>query len=542
MTGMKVCQMNFKNSFVESLPGLSLNQEVSRQAQQTPGVAYSFVTPEKVSHPSLISWSESAAQLLDLDVVKLDPVEFAQVFSGNHVCAGMKPYAARYGGHQFGHWAGQLGDGRAITLAEVVNSVGQSWEIQLKGAGRTPYSRGADGRAVLRSSLREYVCSEAMYHLGVPTTRALSCVSTGDSVVRDLFYDGNPAPEPGAITTRLAPSFIRFGHFQICAFHSELELMTQLVHYVIDQHFPQFKTLQGEYKYLQWYSHVVETTASLIVDWLRVGFVHGVMNTDNLSIHGLTIDYGPYGWLDVYDPDWTPNTTDAQHRRYRFAAQPAIALWNLAQLGEALGPLLGGFQAVEDILTDYQQSFRDQLLSMMGKKLGFQAKMDQRGIELIEGLDRVLRMTEIDTTIFYRQLAELHGLYSEQGEGAGKKDPKTFLEPLRAAFYAEAPSEPALKALVQWLQDYLSWSQTDGTSVEEKVQMMNQTNPFFIPRNYILQQCIDGVAKGDTAVLNKVMMAIKTPYEDSALTREFFKKRPEWARHKAGCSALSCSS
>ena len=239
------------------------------------------------------------------------------------------------GGHQFGHWAGQLGDGRAISLGEAVLADGQRRELQLKGAGPTPYSRSADGRAVLRSSIREFLCSEAMHHLGIPTTRALSLVGTGEGVVRDMFYDGHPEVEPGAIVCRVAPSFLRFGHFELPSQRGDTSLLQALADFCIARDFPHLRG-RGEPLYADWFAEVCERTARLVAGWMRVGFVHGVLNTDNMSILGLAIDYGPYGWIDAYDPDWTPNTTDATGRRYRFGWQPRVANWNLGQLARAL--------------------------------------------------------------------------------------------------------------------------------------------------------------------------------------------------------------
>ena len=287
--------------------------------------------------PRLIAHSREVASLLGIDPADVASPAFAQVFGGNALLEGMQPYAANYGGHQFGHWAGQLGDGRAITLGEVINAAGERWELQLKGAGPTPYSRTADGRAVLRSSVREFLCSEAMHHLGVPTTRALSLVTTGEQVVRDMFYDGNPEPEPGAIVCRVAPSFIRFGNFELPAARGDVALLTRLVDFTIQRDFPELVsgTRDGAADRLsealraEWFGQVCERTARMVAHWMRVGFVHGVMNTDNMSILGLTIDYGPYGWIDDFDPDWTPNTTDAAGRRYRFGQQPQVAYWNL---------------------------------------------------------------------------------------------------------------------------------------------------------------------------------------------------------------------
>ena len=263
-----------------------------------------------------------------------------------------------YGGHQFGHWAGQLGDGRAINLAEVIHNE-KRWALQLKGAGETPYSRTADGLAVLRSSIREHLCSEAMFHLGVPTTRSLSLMLTGDAVLRDMLYDGNAAYEKGAVVCRVAPSFIRFGNFQIFTSRGDLKTVKVLTDYTIKHFFPHLPTGTPE-GYLEFFREVVERTRKMILHWQRVGFVHGVMNTDNMSILGLTIDYGPYGWLEGYDPGWTPNTTDAQTKRYRFGDQPVVALWNLLQLANALYPLIEQAEPMEEILQGFRSIYKQE--------------------------------------------------------------------------------------------------------------------------------------------------------------------------------------
>ena len=233
-----------------------------------------------------------------------------------------------------------LVNGRAINLGEVVNVNGQRWGLQLKGAGPTPYSRGADGFAVLRSSIREFLCSEAMHHLGIPTTRALSLVTTGEQIGRDMFYDGNPKQEAGAVVCRVAPSFTRFGSFQLFSARGDTAILKQLIDYTVRTDFPHLAEPSTDV-YLTWFQEVCHKTAMLMVDWMGVGFVHGMMNTDNMSILVLTIDYGPYGWLEDYDPKWTPNTTDAQGRRYSFGNQPYIAHWNLAQLAQSIYPLIG---------------------------------------------------------------------------------------------------------------------------------------------------------------------------------------------------------
>ena len=314
--------LRFDNAFVANLPA---DPVLANRPRQVQNACYTRVEPTPVSAPRVLAWSDETGELLGLARPAAPDGLAAEVLGGNRLLPGMQPYAARYGGHQFGHWAGQLGDGRAITLGEVIAPDGTRQELQLKGAGRTPYSRTADGRAVLRSSLREFACSEAMHHLGVPTTRALSLVGTGDQVIRDMFYDGNAGPEPGAVVCRVAPSFVRFGNFQILAAQGEHEALRQLADFVRANYFPGMSIEET-------FREVCRRTGELMADWMRLGFVHGVMNTDNLAILGLTIDYGPYGWLEGYDLEWTPNTTDAEGRRYCYGNQPHIAQWNLTRL------------------------------------------------------------------------------------------------------------------------------------------------------------------------------------------------------------------
>ena len=386
-------ELELENSFVRDLPADPVPDNVPRQV---PAASYTRVDPTPVAAPRLLGWSDALGEYLGIE----KPAG-AEVLAGNRVLPGMQPYAARYGGHQFGTWAGQLGDGRAITLAELIASDGMRQELQLKGAGRTPYSRTADGRAVLRSSLREFVCSEAMHFLGVPTTRALSLAGTGEQVIRDMFYDGHPAPEPGAVVCRVAPSFVRFGNFQIHAASHETEILRSLADYVMRMHYPGFNS------YEKFFQELCRRTALLIADWMRLGFVHGVMNTDNMSILGLTIDYGPYGWLEGYDPQWTPNTTDAHTRRYSYGNQPPIAQWNLARLAEALLPLVSDKGPLEEGLTIYAETFNSAWQRALAHKLGFEA-LDQPGD------DQLLRIcspcsidVETDFTIFFRNLARV---------------------------------------------------------------------------------------------------------------------------------------
>ncbi|MGZ8153682.1 MAG: protein adenylyltransferase SelO family protein, partial [Burkholderiales bacterium] len=292
--GGEVRALQFDASFVRELPGDPVLTNVPRHVSHA---AYTGVDPTPVRAPRLIGWADAVGNTLGIARPVSATGETAQVLGGNLVVPGMQPYAARYAGHQFGNWAGQLGDGRAITLAEVLTQGGSRYDLQLKGAGRTPYSRTADGRAVLRSSVREFMCSEAMHYLGIPTTRALSLVATGEAVIRDMFYDGNPEAEPGAIVCRVAPTFIRFGNFEMFAANGELDLLKKLADYVIRYHYPELGE-PSPATYARWFEEICRRTAVLMAHWMRVGFVHGVMNTDNMSVLGLTIDYGPYGWLE----------------------------------------------------------------------------------------------------------------------------------------------------------------------------------------------------------------------------------------------------
>jgi serine/tyrosine/threonine adenylyltransferase len=522
----------FTDTFVRSLAADPSTRNVPRRV---PGASYSHVAPTPVRAPSLLAWSDAMGAQLGLARPPLGPGLAADVLSGNRRLTGMQPYAARYGGHQFGHWADQLGDGRAITLGEAQAPDGTSWELQLKGAGRTPYSRQADGRAVLRSSVREFLCSEAMHFLGVPTTRALSLVSTGEPVVRDMFYDGRPEAEPGAIVCRVAPSFVRFGSFEIHAAHGELDLLRRLADYVLTRHFPELGPPSGA-AYVALFEEVCRRTAVLAAHWMRVGFVHGVLNTDNMSILGLTIDYGPYGWLEGYDPAWTPNTTDAGTRRYRYGQQPNVALWNLARLGEALSPLIDTPEALHAGLETYRRTFDSTFGSMLRDKLGLDA-LDTEGADpLLTGLFEMLEASETDMTLFFRNLAHVP-------LDAVRSDEEAWIAPLRRAFYEEeALGGPHRARLLAWLHAYADRVQAEGTPCEARLARMHRANPKYVLRNYLAQEAIDAAATGDVSVIDRLLRVLARPYDDQPEHDDLAHRRPEWARHRAGCSMLSCSS
>ncbi|CAA9334513.1 MAG: UPF0061 protein YdiU [uncultured Gemmatimonadaceae bacterium] len=519
----------FDNRFVAELPGDPERSPRRRQVR----AAWSAAEPTPVAEPRLLAHAREVAELVGFTEADVAAPWFARVFAGNELLPGMQPYAACYGGHQFGHWAGQLGDGRAITLGEVVNARGERWELQLKGAGPTPYSRTADGRAVLRSSIREFLCSEAMHHLGVPTTRALSVVTTGDAVVRDMFYDGNAAPEPGAVVCRVAPSFIRFGNFEIHASRGDDALLAQLVDFTIARDFPALAGVaDADARRAAWLAEVCERTARMIVHWMRVGFVHGVMNTDNMSVLGLTIDYGPYGWLDSYEPGWTPNTTDAGGRRYRFGNQPAIAQWNLVRLAEAVAPLFASEQPLRDALDRYGLVFNAEFPAMLAAKLGLRDAGDDAIALARDGL-ALLEAAEVDYTLFFRALGELPAALPHEGP----------LVPLLGdVFYDEAKRLAHADALDAWLRRWHARAVADGGAWAERRARMHAVNPRYVLRNYLAQQAIDLAEGGDASMVHTLLDVMRRPYDDQPEHAALAARRPEWARNRAGCSMLSCSS
>ena len=501
--------LKWLNRFLSETPG---DSQIGGPARQVPNVCWSRVLPTPAPDARVRLWSEEMAQLLELSEGD------AEILAGGKPVEGMDTYAQRYGGHQFGNWAGQLGDGRAITLGEV-ETKSQVLELQLKGSGKTPYSRFADGKAVLRSSIREFLCSEAMHHLGVPTTRALSLATTGEAVLRDMMYNGNREYEPGAVVCRVAPSFIRFGSFQIHTLMGDRKTLRTLVEHTIKNHFPDHHANDDD-GIIAWAKQIAKDTAIMVAHWMRVGFVHGVMNTDNMSIHGLTIDYGPYGWIEDYNPGWTPNTTDSTHRRYRFGNQPQIAAWNLARLFESLGPLVRNTDRLNEALDFYISTYDEQNDIMWAAKLGI-GDFEEADGDLVRELNLLLQKVETDMTIFFRELS-------------------TITEPdskhLADAFYDSEtiPHE-------EWNEWLGKWWQRVGGKPERGVMLKN--NPKYVLRNWMAQLAIDAAEKEDYTVCNNLFKVLKEPYEEhEEFESEWYQKRPEWARHRVGCSMLSCSS
>jgi len=517
-------KLNLKNTFLNNLPA---DKVLENSRRQVTDAVYSFVNPKKTNQSEIIHVSQEMANDLGITTKETKSELFKNVFTGNQVYANTKPYAMCYGGHQFGNWAGQLGDGRAIHLFEVEHQ-NKNWKVQLKGAGETPYSRTADGLAVLRSSIREYLCSEAMHHLGIATTRALSLSLSGDQVLRDVMYDGNPAYEKGAIVSRISPSFLRFGNFEIFASRNDIINLKILTDYTINHHFTHLGKPSKE-TYVQFFSEITNHTLDMIIDWQRVGFVHGVMNTDNMSILGLTIDYGPYGWLEGFDFGWTPNTTDRQNKRYRYGNQPNIGLWNLYQLANALYPLIKDATPLEAILNQYKTDFEKKSLDMMKSKLGLFVAVED-DIKLIQELEDNLQLVETDMTIFFRNLSN----FSNYKKG---------FKLIENAFYdLKNISDDVYNKWNIWFKKYENRLTVERVSVDERKAKMDATNPKYVLRNYMAQLAIDAANNGDYKLIDELFQLLKNPYKDQPENDKWFAKRPEWARDKVGCSMLSCSS
>lgn len=540
-------ELNWDNSFVRELPCDPRSDNIPREVLHA---CYTKVLPSvPVNNPQLVAWSESMADLLELDPREFERPDFPLIFSGASPLVGAIPYAQNYGGHQFGTWARQLGDGRAITLGEILNSKLQRWELQLKGAGKTPYSRFADGLAVLRSSIREFLCSEAMHGLGIPTTRALCLVTTGKEVLRDMFYDGNPKYEPGAIVCRVAQSFLRFGSYQLHASRGkkDFEIVRSLADYTIRYHFPHLENMtrsesklsnKGEEdnlavdltsnKYAAWAVEVAERTASMIAKWQDVGFTHGVMNTDNMSVLGLTIDYGPFGFLDSFDPSYTPNTTDLPGRRYCFANQPDVGLWNVAQFTAALSTaeLLSDEEA-DYALERYGNKFMDDYQDIMTRKLG----LGKYNKKLIGELLKNMAVDKVDYTNFFRSLSNIK---------AGPAIPEDqLLIPLKDVLLDIGMERK--EAWTSWVKSYIRELSATLVSDEERKVSMNSVNPKYILRNYLCQNAIDAAEQGDFGEVQQLLKVMQRPFDEQPGMEKYTQLPPAWARRPGVCM-LSCSS
>lgn len=505
--------------YLEIFPGDFSGNPAQRQ---TPNFLFALTEIYGFKKAQLLHFNENLAKEIGLG--EIENQQDKDFLNATQLPENLKTFSTAYAGHQFGQWAGQLGDGRAIYAGEIQNSKGKSTEIQWKGAGATPYSRHADGRAVLRSSIREYLMSEAMFHLGIPTTRALSLSLTGEKVARDVMYNGNVDFEQGAVVIRTSETFLRFGHFELLAARNELDTLQKLTDFTIENYFPEIDKNSTK-KYLDFFKKVGEKTADMIVEWLRVGFTHGVMNTDNMSIIGNTIDYGPFSFLDEYNLNFTSNTTDLPGRRYAFGKQAHIAHWNLMQLANALFPLIKDEAALEKILIDYSEMFWKKHDEMMAKKFGFE-KLERYDADFFTSWQKLMEEISTDYTLFFNQLETVE-------EGAN------IIEHFRKSFYQNLNKEQET-LVIEFVENYKQRLSNNQISRKESRKLMQKANPKFVLRNYLLYDCIAEMEEGKTEMFDKLWNALQNPYEE--IYPEFSVKRPEKYEGVVGCSSLSCSS
>ena len=437
--------------------------------------------PDPVSSPYLIDSNPAAIKLIRLDLSEVKKNAFLEYFSGNRLLPNSKPLAMAYSGHQFGSYNPRLGDGRGLLLGEVKDPNNNILDIHLKGCGPTRFSRGFDGRATLRASIREYLGGEAIHGLGIPTTRSLAVIGTGELVHREI-------PEPGAILVRLSDSHVRFGSFQLLHFTNKPEKVAELLNYIIDRHYPSIQSDANKYKLLL--RHVVKRTAKLIALWQANGFIHGVMNTDNMTITGTTFDYGPFGFMDHFNPNFTPNHSDP-NGRYAYGKQPEIGYWNLSKFSETIGHLVDS-QFIAEELANYQQIYNDYYRKLMGQKLGLEI-LDSEFKELVNKLFHLLYNNLIDYSLFFRHLSDLPSNF-----------PKTLTQKFKAP-----------QAFDSWVSMFVRLIEREDPDHNTRTEKMNLINPKFILRNYLLQGATDKALKeSDFSEVERLRMLLENPYKD----------------------------
>lgn len=476
-----------------------------------PPTFYTRLQPTPLSKPYMVCGSASAARLIGLDPAEFLRQEFIDTVSGNRTLAQSQPISAVYSGHQFGVWAGQLGDGRAILLGEVDvpgSPPPGKMELQLKGAGLTPYSRMGDGRAVLRSSIREFLCSEAMAALGIPTSRALCVTGSDQRVMRET-------PETAAVATRMAPSFVRFGSFEHWFYQGRQEELTVLADYVIARCYPELLDHPQPYKALL--SEVTRRTAQMIAGWQAVGFMHGVMNTDNMSILGLTLDYGPFGFMEAFDPTHICNHTD-QQGRYAYNMQPQIGNWNCHALGQALLPLIGDVDETRDALAAYQPAYKEKMDALLHAKLGLGTVQQEDGA-LFDRMFEIMAASHVDFTLFFRRLGEL------------RIDAPGSDEPLRDLFIDRA-------AFDQWAVQYRARLLQENSNDMQRRLAMHRANPKYVLRNYLAQQAIEKAQIKDFSEVERLLAVLEHPFDEQPGNERYAALPPDWAKELE----VSCSS
>lgn len=463
------------------------------------------VLPDPIADPRLVVASPAAMALLDLDPSEADSPLFAEIFAGHKLWEEADPRAMVYSGHQFGSYNPRLGDGRGLLLGEVVNEAGEHWDLHLKGAGQTPYSRMGDGRAVLRSSIREFLASEYLAALGIPSSRALCVTGSSTTVWRE-------SKETGAMLLRLAPSHVRFGHFEYFYYTKQEEHLRTLAEFVLQSYYPQ--CLDDEKPYLAFFREVVERNAEMIALWQAYGFCHGVMNTDNMSILGITFDYGPYAFLDDFDANHICNHSD-DTGRYSFSNQVPIAHWNLAALAQALTP----FVDVDDLratLELFLPLYQAHYLDRMRRRLGLTTAEDG-DLELVQRLLQTQQKGAVDYSLFFRRL--------------GEQAPEQALAVVREDFVD-------LAGFDAWAADYQARVEREGGSQDERRTRMHAVNPLYVLRNYLAQEAISAAEQGDFSVVRRLHAVLSTPFDEQPDAEAFTRRPPDWGRHLE----ISCSS
>ena len=472
-----------------------------------PDAFFTRLAPTPLPDPYLLAVSRSAAKLIGLDPGDFKHQDAVEIFSGNRSLSGAEPLAAVYSGHQFGNWAGQLGDGRAILLGEVPTAIG-AIELQLKGSGLTPYSRMGDGRAVLRSSIREFLCSEAMAALGIPTSRALCLIGSDHQVQRETL-------ETAAVITRMAPTFVRFGSFEHWFHHNKPHELKILADYVIDRHYPELRAAYNPYVALL--AEVTKRTAHMVAQWQAVGFMHGVMNTDNMSILGLTLDYGPFGFMDGYDAHHICNTSDYQGR-YAYNRQPQVAHWNCYALAEALLPLIGSKEEAQEVLGRFRLEFLARTDELLHQKLGLQTRINEDAA-LFDEMFSLLQQNHADFTLFFRTLGDLQ-----------LENPASD-ESLRDLFIDQL-------AFDSWVAQYRRRLLLENSKDSERRLAMNAVNPKFVLRNYLLQTAIEKAQNKDFSEINNLLEVLERPFDEQPDHHKYAERPPNWAQSLR----VSCSS
>ncbi|MFZ6753654.1 protein adenylyltransferase SelO [Undibacterium sp. Dicai25W] len=469
---------------------------------------YTHLRPTPLPAPYLVAVSKRLAGEHHISTRNFQDQEAIEVFTGNKIPPTINPLSSVYSGHQFGVWAGQLGDGRAILLGDTINRQQQRIEVQLKGAGATPYSRSGDGRAVLRSSIREFLCSEAMHALHIPTSRAL-CITGSD------HYVFREQPETTAVVTRLAPSFIRFGSFEHWYYNRRHDNLRMLADFVIEHYFPHCRDQQNPYQTLL--AEITHKTAELMAHWQSVGFMHGVMNTDNMSILGITLDYGPYGFMEAFDESHICNHTD-QQGRYSYKMQPSIGNWNVHALGQAMLPLIGSVEDTQAALSEYSNSFVAKWESLLRSKFGFRMAHESDK-QLGDDFFSLMQANHADFTLSFRQLSHLENEISPKDDA------------LLDLFIDR-------EALKDWLNRYRARLAMENSNADDRQIAMRASNPKYILRNYLAQNAIERAQNKDFSEITKLLCILENPFDEQIENEEYAKLPPDWAKNLE----VSCSS